>query len=249
MRIAIGAGHSPNCDGARAYGYSENHEARLVCDAFEEICARMGTPCVRCDSEAKSQAGYLNEQVAKFNAAACNVSLQIHLNAGGGTGCEVWYKNASYLLAATMATNMSRVLGLRDRGAKYSANLRILNDVRYKPYIVEVCFIDTWSDISALQGKHEAVAAALYKAVTGVEPEDDMQLSDKLNDELLPDGSYNNVANVLNWTRINSDEILARLEDGGIEIDYDKLADKVAERIGDDVAQKVADLFAARLKE
>lgn len=86
----------------------------------------------------------------------------------------------------------------------------------------------------------------LHDRITGG---DDVQLSDKLNDSLLPDGSYNNVANVLNWTRINTDEILARIEDGGVEIDYDTLADKVSARIGEQIAAKVADLFAARLKD
>ena len=179
MKIAIGAGHSPNCDGSSAYGYSENHEARLICDAFERICADNGVACVRCDSSAGSKTAYLNEQVAKFNHAACDYSLQIHLNAAGGTGCEVWRMSAPYGVASAISAAMANTLGLRDRGVKYSDGLRILNSVWYRPYIVEVCFIDRWSDIQALQGKHEAVAAAIFEAVTGITPkkEDDMNIT------------------------------------------------------------------------
>ena len=175
MRIAIGAGHSPNCDGATGHGYSENHEARLICDAFEAICKRKGVPFVRCDSSASTQAAYLNEQVSKYNSAACDYSLQVHLNSGGGTGCEVWRKSAPYDTAADISAKMAATLGLRDRGAKYSENLRILNSVRYRPYIIEVCFIDSWNDIQALQNKHAAVAAAIFEAVTGQEAGEDME--------------------------------------------------------------------------
>lgn len=245
MRIAIGAGHSPNCDGATGHGYSENAEARKICDAFQRICATNGVTCIRCDSHAYTQSAYLNEQVAIFNTAGCDVSLQIHLNSGGGTGSEVWYKTASRDLAAKMSAAMAGVLGLRDRGPKYTENLRILNSVyaAYRPYIVEVCFIDGYSDITALQGKHEKIAAALFAAVTGTtyDTEDDMQLSDKLNDEKLPDGSNNNVANVLDRTRRNSDKTVNKLNEieqkiQNIEapeavVDYDKLADKIIDRL------------------
>lgn len=98
--------------------------------------------------------------------------------------------------------------------------------------------------------KDDAAWEELKATITG----EDMQLSDKLNDDLLPDGSYNNVANVLHRTRINSDEILQRVDeiaqDGvPVSLDLDTLADKVAARLGDQIAQGVADILAARLKD
>ena len=246
MRIAIGAGHSQNCDGATGHGYSENHEARLICDAFERLANAWDVPCVRCDSSASTQAGYLTEQGREFNAARADVCLQVHLNSGGGTGCEVWYRSAPEPLAARMSANMADVLGLRDRGSKRSTSLYILNTVSAPVYIVEVCFIDRLADIEALQGKHEDVARALLVAILGEDM--DMQLSDKLNDKLLPDGSYNNVANVLNWTRINSDEILEKL--AAITAELDSISKRMDElERGSVEADAILDAMAERLRE
>jgi len=236
MRIAIGAGHSPNCDGATGHGYSENAEARAICDAFERLADAWGVGCVRCDSSRYTDhgpSGYLEEQTAKFNSSGADVCLQVHLNSGGGTGCEVWRKRAGASMAARISANMANVLGLRDRGVKYSSGLYILNCVVLPVYIVEVCFIDRLADIEALQVRHEAVAEAILAAVLGEEVSD-MQLSDKLNDQLLPDGSYNNVANVLDRTRRTTDAIAAKLDamgDAGQIIDYDRLADAVADKL------------------
>ena len=76
----------------------------------------------------------------------------------------------------------------------------------------------------------------------------DVQLSDKLNDQLLPDGSYNNVANVLNWTRINSDEILEQL--AAITAELDSISKRMDElERGSVEADAILDAMAERLKE
>lgn len=60
----------------------------------------------------------------------------------------------------------------------------------------------------------------LHQYITSGE-ENEMQLSDKLNEDLLPDGSYNNVGNALNRARVNSDAIMNILKD--IQARLDKL--------------------------
>lgn len=239
MRLASGAGHSPNCDGARGCGYSENAEAQKLDAEFRATANAAGLSCASCSSSAPTQRGYLLEQSRLFNQAGADVSLQWHLNSGGGQGCEVLYnpKMGSRDVAAAMSAAMARATGLKDRGAKARTDLWILNSVP-DAYIMEVAFIDSASDMAAIQGKYPAIAQAVLGAITG--EEDEMQLSDKLNDTPLPDGTNNNVANVLDRTRRNSDAILERLEamgDAGQVIDYDRLADAVADKLAARLSQ------------
>ena len=98
---------------------------------------------------------------------------------------------------------------------------------------------------------NDAAWEELKATITGG---NDVQLSDKLNDTPLPDGSNNNVCNALNAACQNSFEILDRVDeiaqDGiPVSLDLDTLADKVAARLGDQLAHGVADILAARLKD
>ena len=248
MKLASGAGHSPNCDGARGNGYSENAEAQKLNKLFIAICERNGVACVDCSSSAGSQTAYLTEQSRKFNASGASVKLQWHFNSGGGTGCECLFRpgGGGWQTASDISAAIAGVAGFKDRGAKSRTDLYILNTVS-NAFIIEVAFIDSWSDMQAVVGKYPQIAAAVFKAVTGIDPEeDDMEPVDVW--------AYKNKA--VNPNYIDVYDMLTRctkaaekIEAGTAEVDYEKLSDLVAGKIGDRVAAKVADLFAARLQE
>lgn len=182
MRLASGAGHSPNCDGARGNGYSENAEAQKLNRLFIATCSANGISCVDCSSSAGSQAAYLSEQARAFNASGADVKLQWHFNSGGGTGCECLYRpgGGSWQTAADVSAAIASVAGFKDRGAKARTDLFILNSVS-NAYIIEVAFIDKWADMQAVVDKYQEIAEAVFTAVTGIVPkkEDDVEITVK----------------------------------------------------------------------
>lgn len=171
MRIATGAGHSPNCDGAQALGYSENRQCRLINARFEQVCYANGVTTYNCDSDAGTQSGYLGEQVRKANAQNVDVAIQWHLNSfnGSARGVEVLYVTEREL-AERMSAAIAQALGIPNRGAKYRGDLYWLNMTSAPAVLVEACFIDVEEDMDALVSKRDAMVDAAFTAVTGIDP-------------------------------------------------------------------------------
>src|SRR5699024_137285 len=89
-----------------------------------------------------------------------------HLNAGGGTGCEVYYtssKGKTY--AGKVSAAVAKALGIKDRGAKESDILYVLNHTTAPAILVECCFVDSKTDKS--KWNVDKCAKAIVEAVTG----------------------------------------------------------------------------------
>ena len=95
MKITVNGGHTPTSPGARKY-LDEVKCDRAVKDALiAELRARGHTVT---DCTADDRMPYpeeLDAQVARANASGAELGISIHLNAGGGTGCEALYHPAS----------------------------------------------------------------------------------------------------------------------------------------------------------
>lgn len=99
--------------------------------------------------------------------------VSLHMNAGGGTGTEVYYSRRRPALracAARMSAVVAAVLGLRDRGAKHdglsrAGNLAILNGHPTATLLLlEIAFIDSPFDMIAVA---ERGADAVVRALEG----------------------------------------------------------------------------------
>ena len=120
----------------------------------------------KADDAGTTQPKNLANIVAKCNAHTVDLDISIHLNAGGGTGCEVYYtssKGKTY--AGKVSAAVASALGIKDRGAKESDTLYVLNHTTAPAILVECCFVDSKTDKS--KWNVDKCAKAIVEAVTG----------------------------------------------------------------------------------
>lgn len=120
--------------------------------------------------------GFLPARIAwqRVTLASTDLLLSLHMNAGGGTGVEVFYAATKPELR-TKAMRLSRRLafrmGLRDRGAKTDeegqhSRLGILRVPGIPSFLVELGFIDNKDDLRAVHaGAAKALAAILTEGM------------------------------------------------------------------------------------
>ena len=109
--------------------------------------------------------------VAKCNAHPVDLNISNHLNAGGGTGVEVWcYDEKTKDIAVAICQNVSAALGIPNRGVKYSKSLYVLRKTSGRAILVECCFVDSQNDASHWNADKcgDAIASAIAgKTVAG----------------------------------------------------------------------------------
>ncbi|MET3697104.1 N-acetylmuramoyl-L-alanine amidase [Bacillus oleivorans] len=166
--ITVGAGHSERSNGANRNGYKEHEVARVLKDKLIAALRSVGQKTVDCTSDAATKEAVLAEQVRMCNAVNKNgrLDVSIHLNAGGGTGSEVLYYDQK-ALAAKVSASICKVAGWRDRGAKIRDDLYFLRNTDAPAILIEVCFIDSASDMKILNEKMDAIVNAIAKELTG----------------------------------------------------------------------------------
>ena len=167
----VHGGHSLVCRGASGY-LDEVNEDRKVKNRVISALQSAGHTVYDCTDDAgKTQGRNLASIVAKCNAHAVDLDVSIHLNAGGGTGVEVWcYDEKTKDIAAAICQNVSAALGIPNRGVKYSKSLYVLRKTSGRAILVECCFVDNQNDASHWDADKcgDAIASAIAgKAVAG----------------------------------------------------------------------------------
>ena len=123
------------------------------------------------DDSGRTQGQNLANIVAKCNAHLVDLNISNHLNAGGGTGVEVWcYNEKTKDIAASICASVSSALGIPNRGVKYSKNLYVLRKTAGSAILVECCFVDSQNDASHWNADKcgDAIASAIAgKTVAG----------------------------------------------------------------------------------
>lgn len=164
-------GHSAKSPGACSGEYKEHEQTRLMNKAFIKAMKVRGYKVVDTTSDARNKSAALIEQVQKVNETAedgNHLALSWHLNASGGTGTEVLcYSSSTQALAAKVSAAIAKTLGVRDRGAKLRPGLYFLKNCCPHALIIEVCFIDSPSDMEKLEAKRQLVAEAVADVLVG----------------------------------------------------------------------------------
>lgn len=162
----VHGGHNRKVPGASGI-LDEVTEDRKVKDAVIKYLKAAGHTVYDCTDDAgTTQPKNLANIVAKCNAHTVDLDISIHLNAGGGTGCEVYYtssKGKTY--AGKVSAAVASALGIKDRGAKESDTLYVLNHTTAPAILVECCFVDSKTDKS--KWNVDKCAKAIVEAVTG----------------------------------------------------------------------------------
>ena len=172
MIIGIDKGHSTwDKSPCGAIGLlNESKENRPVGDKVIQKLRVLGHTVIDCSCNSASN---VNEQLAaivkKANAQKLDLFLSLHLNAGGGTGAEIYTTNTSGAKeeAKRLIETYCKRTGFRNRGHKYK-ELYVLRHTVAPAILLEMAFVDIeadykkWNDLGA-----ELIANAIVEGITG----------------------------------------------------------------------------------
>lgn len=168
MKICLNAGHTVSGAGSGAIGYViESIETRKVVNAVKRHLESAGHYVVIANvDKATSQSNYLYSVVKKANNAYPDLFVSIHFNAGKGKGVECYsWKGEKTPQAVGICNELSK-LGFKNRGVKNGSNFYVVRQTFMPATLVEVCFVDTQSDIDLYKSLGvDKVAQAIAKGI------------------------------------------------------------------------------------
>lgn len=163
-RIVINAGHTKFSKGTGASKYlNESVETRKIAYHLMELLATTEHEVIPAVYDRSTD--NLKEAVTLANNKHADMFISIHLNAGGGNGCEVYtWKGEKTNIAKAILNNIVE-LGFRNRGIKDGSNFYVIHHTNYncEATLVEVCFVDSAEDVKMYD--YKAVAKAIYNAI------------------------------------------------------------------------------------
>jgi hypothetical protein len=181
MKIVISSGHGLKIRGAEGpepWGLDEVDEARrVVAEVADWLTVNGFNVSQLHDDVSTNQSDNLHYLVSHHNKfpATDRLDVSIHFNAylvdpNVGRGTECLYITQDEL-AARVATAISSVSGLINRGAKYRSDLYFLNGTTGSlgAILVEVAFVDAGVDCTLYREHFEEICAAIGDAITGEE--------------------------------------------------------------------------------
>jgi N-acetylmuramoyl-L-alanine amidase len=172
-RVFIGVGHGGSDPGAVANGFRESNLNLAIALACQDELARHGV--LTKISRTTDENDPLSEEIKECNAFNPNLAVEIHNNAGGGDGCEVFYSiygGTGKVLAENILAEVVKI-GQNSRGAKTRKNSSggdyygWIRSTKAPAVIVEGAFLDNKTDIQIMDTKAEQVAfgVAIAKGV------------------------------------------------------------------------------------
>lgn len=172
-KVFIGVGHGGSDPGAVGNGFMEKNLALTIALACQHELARHGVLTKM--SRTKDETESLNSKIAECNAYKPDLAMDIHINAGGGDGAEVFHTingGTGKTLAKNILTEVEQI-GQNSRGTKTKVNSSgkdYFGFIRYTDapaVIVECAFIDNKKDIAIIDtnAEQDAMGIAIAKGV------------------------------------------------------------------------------------
>ena len=169
MKIAIDLGHGVGQDRGASSKYIDeetiiDNVGGLVINKLKEL----GHTVIEVrPQQASSVSNSLVQRVQKANSNNVDLYVSIHANAGGGKGTEVYTYHGKELQQARAVLNNLCSLGFNNRGIKGS-NLFVVNHTNAPAMLIEVCFVDTQSDVQLYTKLgNNKIADAIVKGLVG----------------------------------------------------------------------------------
>lgn len=175
MNICIAVGHgrsvSSGYDSGAVSRDKKHHEFKIA----REI-ARYAAEYLECDLMNYEGELYLVDRINEINKRNYDFVAEIHLNAGGGTGTEVYYYHGSKKgksVAQVICKNISEALAVKNRGSKIRLGKNgqdyfgFIRQTKPCAVLIETAFIDNEADlakISTQQGMR-ACGIAIGRAI------------------------------------------------------------------------------------
>src|SRR4029077_2795058 len=166
MKVVISSGHGKYVRGASGY-IDEVDQARRV---VNDVAAKLNSSGIETvsyhDDVSKTQSENLKRIVDFHNSKTRDWDISVHFNAYETTskpmGCEVLYvSQTGFELADEMVDNICTSSGLTNRGPKKRTDLAFLNNTEEPAILIEVCFVDSSSDVNLYNSNFYEICDAI----------------------------------------------------------------------------------------
>ena len=198
-KVFIGVGHGGSDPGAVANNTKEKDLNLSIAKACRDELVKYGVEVKT--SRTKDENDPLSEEIRECNAFSPDLAVDIHNNAGGGDGAEVFHHHGGGI-GKTLATNILDEIikiGQNSRGAKTRTNSAgrdyygFIREITAPAVIVECAFVDNATDLEILatEGKRKSMGQAIAKGILktlGIEIQGDSLYRVQV-------GAYSNKAN------------------------------------------------------
>lgn len=172
-KVFIAVGHGGSDPGAVANGFKEKDLNLAISLACRDELERHGVTVLM--SRTKDEDETLSQQINECNTFNPEVAVNIHNNAGGGDGAEVFYHYGGGL-SKTLAENVLEeivVLGQNSRGIKTKLGsdgrdwFGFIRETIAPAVLVECAFVDNRKDLEIIDtpAKQKAMGVAIAKGV------------------------------------------------------------------------------------
>ena len=148
MKIALNAGHTASGAGYGAIGYfKESIETRKIVQELIPLLKKKGHTVIDATvDKASTQLDYLQKSVQIANKAKADLFLTIHLNAGGGQGCEAYTWKGQKVKQAVNICKQLCDEGFKNRGVKDGSAFYVIKRTTMTAILLEVFFLDNRKD-------------------------------------------------------------------------------------------------------
>ncbi|SHH50365.1 N-acetylmuramoyl-L-alanine amidase [Clostridium intestinale] len=164
MKIAISIGHTLTGKGTGAVGFlNESICTREIGERVKSMLEAQGHEVTYCRVDLSDND--LAYRVELANKSDADIFAEIHLNAGGGLGIEVYTYGAKEVPQARAVLNAIVELGFMNRGIKDGKSLYVIRKTNMTAMLIECCFVDTKED--ADRYNPDAIAKAIVKGLIG----------------------------------------------------------------------------------
>ncbi len=172
-KVFLGVGHGGSDPGAVANGFKEKDLNLSIALACQAELARHGVTVLM--SRTKDETEDLVNRINECNAFKPDLALDIHNNAGGGDGAEVFHHHGGgtgKILAENILSEVVKI-GQNSRGAKTKKNssgqdsFGFIRLTSCPAVIVESAFLDNKTDIKIIDTAEEqkAMGIAIAKGI------------------------------------------------------------------------------------
>lgn len=172
-KVFIGVGHGGSDPGAVANSVKEKDLNLTIALACRNELKKHGVSVKM--SRTKDENDAVSEEIKECNAFSPDLAVDIHNNAGGGDGAEVYYHyggGTGKLLAENILAEIVKA-GQNSRGAKVRKNSKgkdyygFIRQTYCPAVIVECAFVDNASDLKILasNSKKKKMGKAIAKGI------------------------------------------------------------------------------------
>lgn len=172
-KVFIAVGHGGSDPGAVANGFKEKDLNLSISLACRDELERHGVTVLM--SRYVDEDETLNEQISECNTFDPEVCINIHNNAGGGDGAEVFY-HYNGGMSKTLAENVLEeivALGQNSRGIKTKLGsdgrdwFGIIRETEAPAVLIECAFVDTKKDLEIIDtlAEQKAMGIAIARGV------------------------------------------------------------------------------------